>query len=325
MDFTLLKKYLQDSVLAPAFLVEGEDDFLRESAVSQIIANTVTEYQELNIDRVNSEIKPNELYSAVSTLPFIASRRAVVVKEYYPKASDITALKKLNFSTVAESCVIIINNKKTGAVSDKVLPNLIVIDCNKKEVATVSSWIKALLKSAGKDISQDTAQKFAEYCGRDMTRIKTEINKLKNYCDNTVTDTDIENIVSKDTEYEIYMFSNFVIKGNAQAAYQMAEDFSLKGSSGQVTVFISMLYKQFRRMLYSKDLKLSEQAVGKILGIKPYAIKMLRKDCANFSIDSIIKCLNYIADTEYKIKSGLVDAETGLKTLLAILLKRGNI
>lgn len=84
-----LKAAVQDRAFAPVYYLHGEDDFLKEDAVRQLLGAIVDEgTRDFNLDvRRGSELDAESLGVLLATLPMMAERRAVVVR-------DPNALKK---------------------------------------------------------------------------------------------------------------------------------------------------------------------------------------------------------------------------------------
>jgi DNA polymerase-3 subunit delta len=85
----ILRKAIQDRSFAPVYYLYGEDDFLKEDAVRQLLAAAVDPAtRDFNLDlRRGADLDGESLGVLLGTMPMMAERRVVVVR-------DVGALKK---------------------------------------------------------------------------------------------------------------------------------------------------------------------------------------------------------------------------------------
>ncbi len=316
LKFADLKKYIASKPSDSTFILEGEDAYFREKGAEMITAAFVFAYPEINTAKL---LQPSlrELAESLSMLPFLGGKRAVLVKEYYPPPSDIESLKK-SLIQGGESVLIISNMQKYP--SFRALEGAVICDCSKEEPAVLKNWIKSIFNTQGKEISTDAAEKLAVYCGQDMLRINGEINKLKMLEKAEITPCDIEENVSKDTDYQAYMLSSAAAEKSGKI-YEMIKDFTSKGDASGAAL-LSSLYSSYKRMFYCKDSKLSKETLSQYLGVKPYAVTMSGKSAARYKKAELRKSMNMLSQCDYNIKSGNMEGETAVYYSIANLLKK---
>ena len=85
----LLRKAIQDRSFAPVYYLYGDDDFLKEDALKQLLAAAVDPAtRDFNLDvRRGADLDGEALGVLLGTMPMMAERRVVVVR-------DVGALKK---------------------------------------------------------------------------------------------------------------------------------------------------------------------------------------------------------------------------------------
>ena len=95
MKFEELKKKLKEQ-LKPVYLITGSDLFLKQKAEELIKEAVLTSNVELNSVHFSTDkVDPVKVVDACNTLPFFASKKLVVIKEYEKKSSD-ALIKKLD-------------------------------------------------------------------------------------------------------------------------------------------------------------------------------------------------------------------------------------
>ena len=127
VEFAEFKREIMGGNISPIYLFEGEETFLFESAISDVKQKFVA-CPDLDFVTIEgSETNANELYSQILAFPFASQKRVVVVKEYYPNASEISVLKDIFTNPPSDSVFIIANVKNTENVKKQ--KNVTVVKC----------------------------------------------------------------------------------------------------------------------------------------------------------------------------------------------------
>jgi DNA polymerase III delta subunit len=316
LKFSELKKYIAEGLKDTFFLLEGEDGWFREKAADMIVNSAVTCYPEINFVRLKQP-SAAEIEESLSVLPFLSEKRALLVKEYYPAPAEAEKLK--NSVHLKGGNVLIISNSQKNSLLNKI-GEICRVDCAKEEPYVLKNWIKTILKNEGMEINSDASEKLALYCGQDMVKISNEIKKLSMLGKAEITPEDIEENVSKDTEYQAYMLTSATTQKSGEV-YNIIKDFTSKGDAGSSGALLGSLYSGYKRMFYAKDCLISNQALSELLEVKPYAVTMSGKAAAKYKKKELKNALNMINDCEYKIKSGNMDADTALYYSVTSLMK----
>lgn len=162
-------------------------------------------------------------------------------------------------------------------------------------------------------MDNQTIKYFCNYCLNNNEKILNELNKIKNYKydqeDKNVTIDDINNIVIRDYNDDIFDLANAIIKNNKNKAFELYYRLIQKERDSiniiaSVAGSIRNLYSV--KILNEKRFKQAE--ISSILGIKPYPVSIALENCNNYSFKKLLFLLNSLADIDYKTKSGNGDA-----------------
>lgn len=317
MKFVQLKKYLANGESDPAYLVCGEDAYFRNKSVEFLKERFVTE-PAINAAVFEGESvlsDPEDFFAALYAYPFLSEKRMVTVREFYPKTDFCNGKFKEYLENPAPETVLVIENsriceplKKTG--------KLTLIDCEKGESDLLSRWIVNECAKSGVTIGRAEAEKIAEYSLRDMTKISGEVAKLTAFAGTggTIGAEDIENLVVKDTEYQIYELTEWIGKKNTGKAWMILKEMEAKGEPPQ-RLLVS-IYNYFRRLLHISLSTLSDGELAGIFGIKEYAVKKLRVLARSFRKKDLKRATDVLAESDYAAKSGKADFETALNNAI---------
>jgi DNA polymerase-3 subunit delta len=307
LKFSELKGRLKTEPLAPFYLITGEDAFFRARAEAMITEKAAGTLPELNAVRL-ADPSPKELLEALAVLPFMADKRVVALRDYYPKAAELNELSVsgLRFDTA----VLLISNAKEGDAGKKLAGLYTLVDCAKEEVFVLEKWITAMFRAGGGEIEPAAARKLAEYTGQDMSRINGEAEKLLS-AGSTVTEETIALCVHRDEEYEVYSLAN-AAAARDKKAFDIIKSFSESGGYGYAQMLLQSLYRQFSRMYFVKSGGYTNDRLAQSLGIKPYAVQKLRSAVAGYSAEKLLSAMRMLADADYAVKSGRSAGENAL-------------
>ncbi|HEV3484239.1 MAG TPA: DNA polymerase III subunit delta, partial [Vicinamibacterales bacterium] len=140
----VLRDAVRDKQFAPAYYLFGEDDFLKEQAVRQLVEAAVDPAtRDFNFEvRRGAEVDAETLGSLLGTPPMMAERRVLVVRDVGALRKDArAALDRYVKSPAADAVVLLI--APAGAKTDKLLAEkATALDFEPLTGDRVPKWIK---------------------------------------------------------------------------------------------------------------------------------------------------------------------------------------
>ncbi|MGI6214356.1 MAG: DNA polymerase III subunit delta [Christensenellales bacterium] len=313
--FVSLKKDLTHN----CFLFEGDEEYLKQSALDALKEKlTHPPFGEMNFT-VLSDPDDKQIIQLSETLPFMAEKRLIVVKESRfvkegagksktPKQQD--ALSKYLDNLPASSVIVFYcKGKSTGnkKIVKKIKKDGGQVLFDTLSEAALTKWIARELKKYGKKIDGNTAQYLMFICGRDMTVLSNEIAKaaMVDAKSNVLTAQDIDAICTKTREYRVFDLSEQVASGDSAKAVRLMN--SLIEDGEPRLLLLSLLQRQYRQMLFAKILKESNAPnanTAKTLGVPAFVVGKLLKAAENYSVETLKKAYEMLIFAEYEVKSG---------------------
>ena len=339
MNHSELFAALKKGELARCYLLEGEEEFIKRSALKALRDRTAGgEFAEMNAARL-LDPAPDELIAAAETLPFLSDRRFVEVRDsamlYTGKAKEYdedAAVKRLDeyLSHLPETTVIVFyvrgkadGRKKLYQILKK---KAVLVSFDPLSDQELAKWIAATLKKEGKKISLSTCQRLWFSAGRELTLLHNEIGKLAAYAGerDTVTEEDVEAVCVQSTEYRVYDMADTLLSGQGAKALRMLEGLLRDGE--ERLMLLSLLGRQCRQLRYAKALSAGGAQMGEIasrLGVPPFVARKLLETARAYTQSQLAQMARLCLDTEYLVKSGqLMDAGALEKVMLQILSMR---
>jgi DNA polymerase-3 subunit delta len=179
-----LNTAIKDRVFAPAYYFHGDDDFLKDDAVRQLVAGAVDPAtRDFNLEiRRGAELGAELVESLLNTPPMMADRRVVVLRDVTALKKDARAALDRYLKNPAPDTVLVLI-APAGAKADKAL-----LDRTAPfEFATltgdrVPKWIAHQAQSVhGASITPEAVALLQSAIGADLQQLTAELDKLASY------------------------------------------------------------------------------------------------------------------------------------------------
>ena len=253
------------------------------------------------------DISIPDVLENLNTYNFLSTKKLIIYNNctFLSKESDksIKELKKY-FDDSSENylimCVDSISERKD---IKELLHNVEVID------SKISSEV--LIKNNLDYCKMDNkvVKYFSEYCLFNNEKILNELNKIKCYKysekDKNITIDDINNIVMRDYDDDIFDLVNAIASRNKNRAFELYHRISQKEKDSiNIIASVSSNIRNLYSVKVLKNRKLSQNEISDIVGIKPYAVSVALQNCDNYSTKKLLTLLNTLSDIDYMSKSG---------------------
>lgn len=291
------------------YYTEGKDVYLTETAVNTFKALVPSDSLSLYVfDRLESI---NDVILSIGTIGFGGDPNVVIVKDSEYKISD-GERKQLESLTVNDGYVLFVNPKYLSAKEKK---NFTAVDCDKPRKF---DCLKYAEKLAGDGADRSAVNKLIEYADGDLARIKLELEKLESYCDGRrATVADVEEIVSKDAELQIFHFVSALTEGNKATALNMLDKLKRRGEAP--SFMLASLVGQYRRILHASLSPKTDAELAELLKVKEYAVKKAR-ETRKMSKAKLRGVLKMLVGYELKFKSGEISEQTAFDAAISRLI-----
>jgi len=323
---------------APRFYIfHGEDEFSISGAVEKIKA----EMREIDAAGLNltelegRETSAAQVLSDVSAYPFLADRRAVIVRGLltwiHRKGAGDTG--KRERERLAEDLPHLPDYARLVFVEPKALPKnskllkLAQSDPGGYEKAftapkNLTTWLtRRAEKEYGATLEPSAAYALASVVGDDLRRADNELFKLVSYTDGAPIDEETVAVLTPYTpETVIWDMIDAMAAGRGEKAMAMLH--SLLDSPDEDGFRIWALFvRQFRMMLLAKEHfeagGASGGALADALGMRAFQVKKLPGQVRPFSLTQLEGVYRKIREYDEAIKPGRMDIKLALDVLVA--------
>lgn len=332
-----LKSQIKSCKLNNLYLLYGEEKYLISHYTNKLIDvaldGTINDFNFKKFKTSNMSV--DSLEESIEVLPFLSSKKCIVVSDLELEKFSVTEIKKLKeiVSKIPETTILIISQSNIDAStykSSKWNSFIKLVEkhgnaVNFKKLSRLSlekqiiNWAKKLTLN----ISQNSVEKLIEYCGDDILNLRSELEKLSAFADNgEITEDDIELLVSKKAEANVFDLTKAVSQNNYDRALKILH--VLLEKKEEPVAILSLLASNYIDMYRVKVAKNSGVPTNKIAELFDYKRKEFRltlasKACDNYSVKDLKKYISFLKEIDLKLKSSKDDNKILLEELLVKL------
>lgn len=180
-----LESALKEQAPAPLYLVVGEEDLLRDSALALLKAAVLGDSGEFNYDLLyGDEASGPDIRNCASEMPAFAERRLVVVKTAEKlSAREGDALLDYIKAPVDTTTLVFVSQKLDGRLkfSQALARAAVTIDCSPLRDAQLIPWVTRDAERLGVRLEETAARLLKEVSGGSLYGVRRELEKLASY------------------------------------------------------------------------------------------------------------------------------------------------
>ena len=293
------------------YLVEGDDYFLFDKALSMIKNASQIQLEEFNISKFDDDnFSGKAVVDSTQVLPLSSEKRLVVVKDVTKVGESDIKLLKYYLENPVESTVLVILDWANKFSALKGYGQF--VDGRRMEKNLASSVVVNALAKKGKQITSEALSTLFDFCNGYLTRMMNEIDKLVFYdvTNSLITKDIVEKLVHKDTDFVVFELTEALGKRDVDKAIKLLSVMvKEQGTLGLIT-------NHFRRLFFISISDLDNATLAQTLGVKEYAVVKQREQLRNFSKMQLKKIYALLEEVDYKIKSGQMLSENALYFLV---------
>ena len=335
MDYKALFDEIEKGNIASCYVFEGAEEYTKRSALEKLRKKLLPKEMEAMNEVRLKDPDANEIIAAAETLPFMADKRLVIIRESgmlqgkakeYDEAKSAQELSEYLKNPPDTACIVFyLRDKADGRkkLYQSLKKTAVLVQFEPLKEPDMIRWIARNLKQLGKKISTATCQKLIFTVGSELYAIGGEVEKLAAYAGEReeIMDSDIDSVCVKTVAYRVYDLTSALVRGDAKSAFTLSDALIKDGE--EELYLLALLQIECRRMLSVKLLRMAGMSPDLIAGkiaIPPFAVRQLSPIVSQYTEQQLRKMADVCMDTEYKVKSGQCAANGSLgKAMLQLL------
>ncbi|MGL6106570.1 DNA polymerase III subunit delta [Romboutsia sp.] len=339
MNYKDIISNIKNKDLKNMYLFYGREYYLIENTI-KVFKSTLNEGMiDFNLDVIDGkETTIDQVISSIETVPFMDEKKIVIIKDF-----ELLKGKKKNLTdsdekyltehldNIPDTTVLVFavygDVDKRKSLVKKIDKKGIVFNCDKLSDMDLFKWVKKKFDINKVIIDNPQVMYFIDQEGyRDKSSEKTlsdlenEINKISSFVgkENKVTNSVIQKLSQKKVENDIFKLIDYLGERKSSNAMTILNDMIQEGES--VLGIFAMVARQFKVVMQVRQLQqegYTSKVISERLKIHPFVAGKALKQANNFSDDIIIDMLNYILESDYKIKNGLIRDTLAIEILIS--------
>ena len=327
-----LNEDLKNNTFCPAYLLYGEESFLRQSYRSRLIkAIAGDDTMNLNVFE-GKDTSPREVMDLADTMPFFAEHRLIVLDETGFFKKDSGDLPDY-LEQMPESTILLFTEPEEGVdkrnrLYKRVAAHGYVAHLERRKPEELALWAGTILKGEGKRITPSSMEHFLSLTGNDMQRIRTELDKLVSYTEgrDVIERDDIDAITSRQIEDRVFDMISLAQAGNGPQAFRLYYDLlALKEAPLKI---LTLFTRQFNLLLQAKELRDLGKGQGEaasLIGVAPFVAKRLLRECGAYSREELEDLVKNCVDAEEAVKTGRLGDQVAVEMLMTGITERKKV
>lgn len=280
-----------------------------------------------------SEVRVDEIINACETLPFMADRRLVVVKDSVfltnkrqggdnYSAEDEKRLGKYieDIPPTTHLIFYVRNGIGSRGVLYRALKKVgYVVDFSRLKETDIKRWVIKELGGCGKTITRPALEQFVYLAGTNLDDVENELSKLIAFAHeyDVITEEHVSSTTTPTLEYSIFQLVEAIGNKNVDAALMLLDEMLDRGEA--FYSIIPMVGRQIRLILLCKShsqMGYSRNQIASTLKIHPYGVGKYISQSQNFTETELEAALSDCLKLDHSIKQGKMDGRLGLEMLI---------
>lgn len=326
---------LKAGKLERIYFLFGEEHYLVELYTKRIISAAIGDGDaDMNFMKFSGNPKADELSDFTDSLPFFSEHKCVLITDMEIDGADNAEFKAYLkiIEDLPETTVLIIaqNNCEVDTYKPKAKTKNLLEAANKfgcccemkyMSAAQVAGLAKKRAARSGCTLSDGNGTYLAELCGRSLTVVSNEVDKLCAYKNGgEITRADIDSLTPKLIDTSVYTLADELFAGRTGNAFHILDDvFYQQIEPIQILGALSGYFTDLYRAKLGLNAKKSYNDVAAMFKYPPNRAFVVRKAFTTVSRLSeryLADCIGILYDTNRSLNSSKADKRTLIEEAL---------
>jgi DNA polymerase-3 subunit delta len=295
----------------------GENSFGLQAELDKLVGLFVAEQGDLALERLDGEeITLNRVSEALTSLPFLADKKLVVLRRPSASKQFIEAAEKMLEEIPETTDVIIVEPKldKRLAYYKYLKKATDYREFAQLDVPGLARWLSGEAKARGGVLSPRDAQYLVERVGANQQLLGNELEKLLLY-NSTITRESIELLTEATPQSTIFQLLEVAFAGNGRRTLELyREQRALKVEPPQL---IAMLTWQLHVIALIKAAgDRSGDSIAATAKLSPFVVKKSQAIARKLTIAELKSLVHDLLDIDARSKREALDLDEALQNYL---------
>lgn len=329
MDQKEFFRALSSDSLPRVMLFEGEEEYQKQSALSALRCQILPQGMETLNETVLEDPSVDQIIADAETQPFMSAKRLIIIRDYPSLSGRGEADDRLlsYLPSVPDTAILLFlcsvkpDGRKKLYTAIKKMGGIVTFS-PLKGIELVRFVVDSFRKE-DKICDERTAEYLIFTVGDDTGLLLSEIRKLSSFSGHRqeIHASDISSLATPSTECTVFQMVDAVVSGQRSKAFTLLHNQLLSGTD-RMTI-LAMLLRQYRLLQHIKIMqyeKKSNDYIRSALGVPSFALEQYLRQASGFTGSQIKSAVRICFDMEYAVKSGRIQSEGAVETVVIRLL-----
>ena len=298
----------------------GNNSYGLQRRSRQLTSQFVKKYGELALERLDaSQTTAVAILEAVQSLPFLATRKMVVVRDLAANVEAAVVVEQIIEAAGDDTDLVIIesNPDKRTAYYKLLAKKTKLESFDELDARALAGWSVDEAKNLGGRINLADANYLVERLGANQQLLANELAKLVLY-QPQIDRAAIDLLTEPTPQSKIFDLLDSAFAGNkARTLALYKEQRALKVEPPEI---LAMLGWQLKALAVAKlGEGKSSAAIAADFGMNPFVINKSARLVRHMEMDKLKNLVNEALDMDYKSKTSALDLDEALKTYLVTI------
>lgn len=302
------------------FLFAGSDGYSKEKAIHSL-SSSILDGSSRELDMMvlrGGHTSAREILDSVSTIPFLAPQRLVIVREF-DELSDEDRARVIGYAKKPlKSACLVLEMKGDAALREfgQASRYATVKVYGAVTGQDLASWIRTFAADRGKKITPDAIAALKETCSPDLALLSQELEKLISFigAGDTITAVDVEELVGRSLVASVFDLTNAIEENKVDKALAVVAELLVSGKKHYE--IIGLMAWHVKRLLRAKTLQMkggTETYIANSLKINQKYFGRFFKQVKALKIDAIRSKMRVLLEADLDIKRSRLDPRLALE------------
>lgn len=292
---------------------------MMKKRLDELMSGFVAEHEDLALERIDGEeATANMILDAVQSLPFLASRKMVVVSNLSANKTASEQIEQI-IDAAGETTDLIFYEPSTDKRTTyfKVLKSKTLLEeFNELDARGLAKWLSEEAKKEGAELSFADASYLVERAGTNQALLANELQKLITY-NSKVTRVTIDLLTEKTPQSKVFDLLDAAFGGNKKRALELYAE--QRAQKVEPKTIMAMIAWQLQLIALAKYGKKDANTIAKEAGMNPYPIVKAQRLASKIDDSKLEKMVDEALEIDHKSKTRPIDLDEALKTYITTL------
>ena len=325
-----LEADIKNKIYKNIYVLYGPQSYNRKRYEKALVSLFVAKGDTMNLTYYyGKKIDIKEIIDLAQTMPFMAEKRVIVLENTELFSHSCEELADYIPNIYETTCLIFSEDKidlrlrQTKAAKSKGT----VAEFADLSDADLRDFILKRLSREHRQITANALEMFMQRCGDDLWQVSGELEKIISYTfkKDGIRPEDVEAVMPPLPEDRIFAMIDAILDHDTKKAVSLYAD--LLTLRNEPISILSLIREQMRLILHAMQMNeehVSPKDMAQTLGMREMRVKMALPAARKSSKIDIRHRIEMCADTDERIKSGLLDPRVGVEMLIVELCIGGS-